>query len=135
MVVAILMPAEMLLIVLVVRLAILACIAKALHNNEALRIDCIGIYQRKKLVTDWDNFLEAWITHDEVAGSIRDNYILIIRYFKPGFEGGNFKRTILLDNTQDKSEEQILETIRRFYALSRNEVILLRLSLQIGGSE
>jgi hypothetical protein len=104
---------------------------KGVVNREALSVDCNGIYQNKKLVTNWQNFAEAFVTQLFTEGEISDNFVLIIRYYKEGITG-NFRMTIPLTNTQNKSEEEILEAIRRFYQLWLAAVTPLKQPLQIG---
>jgi hypothetical protein len=92
-------------------------IRRGLLKQEILRIDCNGIYHNKKLLTDWPHFIEAQLGQKQVIRSYQDNFVLVLRYYKEGYEGC-FKRTIRLTNTQDQSEEAVLETIRRFHELS-----------------
>lgn len=101
------------------------------QHKKTLMIDCNGIYHYNELITDWDNFVQAYLDQTDVLASYQDNFVLILRYHKDGYEG-SFKRTIPLTNTQDQSEEDILEAIRRFYALSQGEVLPMQQPLQIG---
>jgi hypothetical protein len=103
---------------------------KGVVNREALSVDCNGIYQNKKLVTSWQNFAEAFVTQLYTGRQISDNFVLIIRYYKEGITG-NFRMTIPLTNTQNKSEEEILEAIQRFYGLWQEEVLSLKQSQQL----
>jgi hypothetical protein len=102
-----------------------------LQRNKPLVIDCNGIYHYDELITDWRNFVQAYLDQADLLASYQDNFVLILRYHKAGYEGC-FKRTIPLTNTQDQSEEAILEAIRRFYALSQGEVLPLQQPIQIG---
>lgn len=101
-----------------------------IQRNKPLVIDCNGIYHYNELITDWHNFVQAYLDQTDVLASYQDNFVLILRYHKEGYEG-SFKRTIPLTNTQDQSEEAILEAIRRFYALSQEKVLPLKQPLQL----
>jgi hypothetical protein len=109
-----------------------AFIVKGSLNKVSLAIDCNGIYKGTKLITNWRNFEEAHITQAPAARGTQDNFVLIIRYFKEGIEG-NFKMTIPLTNTQNKSEEEVLKAIQRFYQLYQEKVMPVKQPFQIGG--
>jgi hypothetical protein len=114
-----------------VGIVLLVILVLGLRNKEAIRIDCNGIYQSKQLVTDWHHFAGAFISQAPEIGETADNFILIVRYFKEGFDG-NFKMTIPLAVTQNKSEEEVLEAIERFHQLSLKAVTPLEQPLEIG---
>lgn len=101
-----------------------------IQRRKPLVIDCNGIYHYNELITDWNHFVQAYLDQSELLASYQDNFVLVLRYAKDGYEGC-FKRTIPLTNTQDQSEEAILEAIRRFYALSQEQVLPLKQPLQI----
>ncbi len=103
---------------------------KGVVNREVLCVDCNGIYQNKKLVTNWQNFAEAFVTQLYSDRQISDNFVLIIRYYKEGITG-NFRMTIPLTNTQNKSEEEILDAIKRFYQLWQGKVLSLKQTQQL----
>jgi len=86
-------------------------------------INAKGIYEYNKLVTDWNNFMNAYINQDEITGDIKDNFILTIEYIKPGDEGYHIRR-IPLTYTQTKSEEEIIDTINFFLALHREAQVI-----------
>lgn len=79
-----------------------------------IRINKKGIYQDERLVTGWANFLNAYVTQKEKTLSIQDNFILVVEYRKDGVEKG-FRRSIPLTNTQNKSEEEVLEAVQFFW--------------------
>jgi hypothetical protein len=106
---------------------------KGVVNREALRVDCNGIYQNRKLVTTWHNFAEAFATQVRIDGEIAAVFVLIIRYYKEGITG-SFRMTIPLTDTQNKSEDEILAAIRRFYQLSLDNITPLQQPLQIGNN-
>ena len=89
---------------------------KARSNRVYIRINKNGIYQDEKLVTGWANFLKAHITQKEKTGiiNIQDNFLLVIEYKKTGFQQG-FRHRIPLTNTQNKSEEEVLEAVIFFW--------------------
>jgi hypothetical protein len=90
-------------------------VAKAKRKRVYIRINKTGIYQDEQLVTGWSNFLNAYISQKEVKWiSIKDNFILVVEYLKEGSEKG-FRRKIPLTNTQNKSEEQVLEAVKFFW--------------------
>jgi hypothetical protein len=78
---------------------------KGVVNRESLCVDCNGIYQNKKLVTNWHNFAEAFVTQLYTGRRVQDNFVLLIRYYKEGITG-NFRMTIPLTNTQNKSKKK-----------------------------
>jgi hypothetical protein len=92
---------------------------KGKSNRAYIRINKTGIYQDQQLVTAWSNFLNAYITQKEKLLSIQDNFVLVIEYFKNDPEQG-FRRKIPLTNTQNKSEEHVLEAIIFYWNEYRN---------------
>jgi hypothetical protein len=86
---------------------------KGRSNNVYIRINKTGIYQGRTLLTRWPNFLKAYITQKETVLSIQDNFILVVEYRKDGVADG-FRRKIPLTNTQNKSEEEVMEAIHFF---------------------
>ena len=79
-----------------------------------IRINKTGIYQDEQLVTNWSNFLKVYITQKEKVLSIQDNFMLVVEYRKDGAKDG-FRRKIPLTNTQNKSEEEVLEAVIFFW--------------------
>jgi hypothetical protein len=88
--------------------------ARAKNKWIYIRINKTGIYQNEKLITGWSNLLNVYVDQKEVVLSIRDNFILVVEYRKDGFKQG-FRRKIPLTNTQNKSEEEIMEAVRFFW--------------------
>jgi len=95
-------------------------IAKGFMHQTVMTINKNGIYYFGTLKTNWNNFINAYITQDEIPGSIQDNFVLILQFYKEGKEGF-FETKIPLRNTQDKSEEEIIAAIKYFN--SPSEVI------------
>lgn len=86
---------------------------KGRANRIYIRINKTGIYQDEQLVTKWPGFLNAFVTQKEKVLSIQDNFILVIEYIKADKEKG-FRKIIPLTNTQNKSEEEVMEAIIYF---------------------
>ncbi len=84
-----------------------------------IRINKTGIYQDEQLVTDWSHLLNAYISQKEKVFSIQDNFILVVEYLK-GTDDKGFRRKIPLTNTQNKSEEEVLEAVQFFWKEYRN---------------
>ena len=93
---------------------------KAKTRRIYIRINKTGIYQDEKLVTGWSTLLNAHITQKEKVFSIQDNFMLVVEYLKDGIEKG-FRRKIPLTNTQNKSEEEILEAVKFFWKEYRHD--------------
>jgi hypothetical protein len=96
-------------------------LSKGLKNRVYIRINKTGIFQYEQLLTDWPHFIDAYITQKKSMISIRDNFVLAIEYYKVGLTDG-FRRKIPLTNTQNKSEEEIIEAIKFFYKQYRESV-------------
>jgi len=86
---------------------------KGLSKRIYIRINKTGIYHHGKLVTQWNNFLHAKIDQKKKLFTISDNFILVVEYLKAGEDKG-FRRHLPLTNTQNKSEEDVLEAVRFF---------------------
>ena len=89
---------------------------KAFSQTSYLTVNNDGIFERNVLVTNWNNFVSAEINEEEIVGSYRDNFVLIINYYKENT--GYYVRKIRLTNTQDKSEEEIIAAINHFRSVS-----------------
>lgn len=85
---------------------------KGLKNKTAITINKHGIYHYNTFITNWKNLSSAYITQVEITGSIQDNFVLIIEYYREG--GDYYIKKIPLTNTQNKSEEDVLATINFF---------------------
>lgn len=95
--------------------------AKARNKRIYIRINKKGIYQDEELVTGWSNLLNVYVDQKEVKLiSIQDNFILVVEYLKDGVEQG-FRRKIPLTNTQNKSEEEVLEAVKFFWKQYRSD--------------
>jgi hypothetical protein len=93
---------------------------KGKSNRVYIRINKTGIYQDEQLVTGWSTLLKAYITQKERVFSIQDNFILMVEYLKDDVDKG-FRRKIPLTNTQNKSEEEVLEAVKFFWKEYSND--------------
>lgn len=76
-----------------------------------IRVNKKGIFQDEKLVTGWADFIKASITQDQKVFSVKDNFVLLVEFKK---EKTGFRRKIPLGNTQNKSEEEVLDAVKYF---------------------
>lgn len=105
-------------------------VCRGLIRKETLRIDCNGIYQGKELITNWANFLQAYIGQANRLASYQDDFQLILEYRKNGSDS-LFTCIIPLSNTQNQSEEEVLAAIQRFYQLSQETIQPTKEPLQL----
>ncbi len=89
---------------------------KARSSKVFIRVNKTGIYQDEQLVTGWSNLIKAYITQKEKKGifSIQDNFLLVVEYRKDDLKQSS-RRRIPLTNTQNKSEEEVLEAVKFFW--------------------
>jgi len=81
-----------------------------------IRINRNGIYFQQELVTDWALLQNAYIDQKEKKGiiNLQDNFQLVLEYKREG-DQKLFRRKIPLTNTQNKSEEEVLEAVIFFW--------------------
>lgn len=98
---------------------------KARSKRIYIRVNKTGIYQDERLVTDWSHLLNAYITERDQSFiiSVSDNFVLVIEYQKKNADIGA-RRYIRLTNTQNKSEEDVLEAVQFFWREYRKQAIL-----------
>lgn len=91
-------------------------IRNARSKKVYIRINKTGIYHHEQLVTDWSKLMRAYISQKEKKGiiSIQDNFLLVLEYRKDNSKEG-VRRKIPLTNTQNRSEEEILEAVKFFW--------------------
>jgi hypothetical protein len=91
---------------------------KARSKRVYIRVNKRGIYHHEKLVTGWSGLLKAHIDQKEKKGifNIQDNFLLVLEYRKEDSKQG-VRRKIPLTNTQNKSEEEVLEAVKFFWKL------------------
>ena len=89
---------------------------KARSSRVYIRVNKTGIYQDEKLVTHWPGLLKAYLAQKEKTGlfNIQDNFLLVVEYKKDALKQG-FRHKIPLTNTQNKSEEEVLEAVQFFW--------------------
>jgi hypothetical protein len=96
-------------------------------NKIIMTINKKGFYYLDELVTNWHNFIDAFVTQDEenrrIPYDVTDRFMLVIRYGKIGHTGF-FIRKILMTATMDKSEEEIVAAIK-FYYEHRDEGMII----------
>lgn len=94
---------------------------KARSRRVYIRVNKTGIYEGEQLLTGWSNLLKAYITQKEKKGifSIQDNFLLVVEYRKKDSKEG-IRRKIPLTNTQNKSEEEVLEAVNFFWKEYKN---------------
>jgi hypothetical protein len=95
---------------------------KARSKKVYIRINKTGIYQGRQLVADWSNLINAFIDQKEKKNffNIQDNFMLILEYRKKDVAKQVFRSKIPLTNTQNKSEEEVLEAVMYFWKIYRN---------------
>jgi hypothetical protein len=99
------------------------CLRRGRRKRLYIRINKTGIYQDEKLLTGWSNLLKVYISQEEKKSlrfNLMDNFILVVEYRKDGFKQG-FRRKIPLTNSQNKSEEEVLEAVKFFWKEYRND--------------
>lgn len=92
------------------------CFRRGQSKRLYIRVNKKGIYKEGQLITGWSNLLKVYIAQEEKKAffSIQDNFILVVEYRKEGFKQA-FRRKIPLTNTQNKSEEEVLEVVNFFW--------------------
>lgn len=90
------------------------CLRRAKSRRVYIRVNKTGIYQDEKMVTPWSGFINAHLTQKEKTKiiNLQDNFLLVVEYKK---EGKGVRRPIALTNTQNKSEEDVLQAVRFFW--------------------
>jgi len=88
-------------------------IAKGQRNTIIIRINKTGFFYAGKLITGWKLFYDATVQDKAATGSYKDNFVLVFRYYSAD-HALIYTLNIPLTNTQDKSEEEIIEAINFF---------------------
>ncbi|HJW16521.1 MAG TPA: hypothetical protein VJ499_05355 [Flavisolibacter sp.] len=88
-------------------------IAKGQQNTIIIRINKTGFFYAGKLITEWKLFYDATVQDKMATGSYRDNFVLALRYYSAD-HSLIYTQNIPLTNTQDRSEEEIIEAINFF---------------------
>ena len=95
---------------------------RAQSKRVYIRVNKTGIYQDEKLLTNWSNFLNAYIDEKEKKGffNIKDNFLLVLECRKADKQGIRLK--IPLTNTQNKSEEEVLKAVQFFWKVYKSDI-------------
>ncbi|MEO6719604.1 MAG: hypothetical protein ABIN67_04520 [Ferruginibacter sp.] len=106
------------LIYLFLIVGIVAVFTKAKRRDVILIINKNGIYYRSKLVSDWPNFINAYIYQEDYVVSnnsdgLNDKFYVVITFFEPQSEA-NYMYKVPMSNSQDKSEYQVISAIEYF---------------------
>lgn len=90
---------------------------KARSKRVFIRINKSGIYQEGKLITSWPYLLKAYIDQKEKKTffNIQDNFLLVLEFRKKDVAKQVFRSKIPLTNTQNKSEEEVLNAVMFFW--------------------
>ena len=96
---------------------------KARRHKLIIEINAGGFYYLGRLITDWKHFISVKYVEEEKAFRISDNFVLLMEYFKPN-ASNSFIIKIKLGNTQNKSEEEIIEAIQFYHQQSGYEPML-----------
>lgn len=95
---------------------------KSKSEKIFIQVDRTGIYENGILITSWPNYLKAYVIENPVSldlrpskfsDMIKDQFYLVIEYIKDD-SGKGYRRKIRLTNTQNKSDEEIMEAIHFF---------------------
>jgi hypothetical protein len=95
---------------------------KGSSRKAHIRVNKTGLYHHEQLITNWPHFINAYITQKEKKGffELQDHFLLVVEYKKEEDKKG-FRKNIPLTNTQNKSEEQVLEAVLFFWKEYRND--------------
>lgn len=90
---------------------------KAKSNRVFIRINKTGIYHDGQKVTDWNDFLKAYLAQQEKKNviNIQDRFQLVVEFRKKGDPKQGLRKKIPLGNTQNKSEEEVLQAVTFFH--------------------
>ena len=98
---------------------IIFSVYKVIVRKPQIRVNRSGIYAAENLITDWDHFYTAEFQQLPLKRlRVSEKNILIVHYRKDGIEG-SFRSTIPLTNTQNKSEEAVVEAVRFYHDIYR----------------
>jgi hypothetical protein len=88
---------------------------KGRSNRIYIRVNLKGIYLDERLLTNWENFIKAYLTQKETVLTIQDNFMLVVEYRKKDDPKTGIRKKIMLTNTQNQSEEDVLAAIKFFW--------------------
>ncbi|MDZ4794210.1 MAG: hypothetical protein SGI83_08025 [Bacteroidota bacterium] len=98
------------------------CLRRVKSKRVYVRINRTGIYKDEQLVTSWSNLLKAYLGQEKKKKfyDLQDKFILIVEYRGTDPKMG-YRKKIPLTNTQNKSEEDVLEAVQFFWRLYRHQ--------------
>lgn len=98
------------------------CLRRIKSKRVYVRINKAGIYMDEQLVTGWSHLLKAYLGQEKKKKiyDLQDKFILIVEYRGADPTKG-YRKKIPLTNTQNKSEEEVLEAVDFFWKLYRQE--------------
>ncbi len=98
------------------------CLRRAKSRRIYIRVNKKGIYSNGQLVTGWPNLYKVYIAQETKKSfyDLRDNFILVVEYRESDLKKG-IRKKIPLTNTQNKSEEEVLEAVQFFWRIYRND--------------
>lgn len=85
---------------------------QAAFDGVIIRVNSNGIFYYGKHITDWDNFLNAYVTNEMKVRSFKDNFELVLEFYRDTLL---IQKKIKLTNTQNRSEEEVYGAIMYFY--------------------
>jgi len=96
-------------------------LAKAQRPSLIIKINKSGFFYAGRFITGWDLFYDATVHDKMITGSYKDNFVLAFRYYAPDYSL-IYTLSVPLTNTQDKSEEEIIEAINFFCQADKSPV-------------
>ncbi len=91
---------------------------KAYKRQTKILLNDTGFFYQGRLLTYWDDFIEASIVQDDVLMSIQDNFKLLVKHYKEK-KTRIYSTKIPLGNTQNQPEEAVLAAVQ--YFCSKNQ--------------
>lgn len=73
-----------------------------------------GFYYYGTLKTNWNNFISIKMIEEQITGSYRDNFILLLRFYDEE-RAGYFMTKITMRSTFNRSGEEVIDAVRQFY--------------------
>ncbi len=89
-------------------------------HKTIITVNKDGFYFAGTLKTNWDNFISAEVTEMPVTGSYQDHFVLLVRYYNEA-ENGDFESQIPMQDTYDKSGEEVVDAIKKIYEAANIE--------------
>ena len=106
------------LIYLFILLPGIFAIVKLKRNKASIIVNEKGIYYHNNFVTDWSNFISAYIAEEpsgvtNYSAGLSDKFSIKIIFLDQN-KGGNYMYDMKTSGSQNKSEEQIISAIQYF---------------------